>query len=267
MIKEYLTYIQSVKGLTENSVKAYAQDFRQFVCWAQAQQIRWSTLSRNDVDNYLLFMDRVGLSAATRCRRISALRQLCQWAHHKGLLSMNPFQYAQSPKKAHKLPQTIDKAVLLQYLETPALTQRSIYIHALVALLYDTGIRIQEAIEIRWDDVNTSEHSILIHGKGRKERKVYYTQRIIPHVGKVATIRKGYMLPMDCQYLWRKMLHEEITGLHPHMIRHTFASDMLNAGASLECVSALLGHESIKTTQIYAQLNNNSLRAAYHQFH
>lgn len=267
MIKEYLTYIKKVRNLSDNTVRAYRKDLQDFTRWARPEGLTWSTLKKQDIDRYNAHLGEQEKAATTRCRRISAIRNMLRWAMHEGILKENAAQWCQSPKLEETLPKGIDPNTLTQYLERPATTDRARTIHALVALMLDTGCRLQEAIDIRCEDVNVTERSITIHGKGKKERKVYFTDRTIMHCVATANKRKGYLIDKHNQWEIRDMMHKELPTVHPHMIRHTMATTMLNNGASLDVISQLLGHTSRKTTERYARVSTKTTQRQFEQYH
>lgn len=267
MIKEYLQYLREVRNLSDNTIIAYGKDLKNFTAWALPQGLTWRTLTKTDVDNYNAYLGTIDKAPTTRCRRVSAIRNLLRWAKHEGLLQDNVAQFCQSPKIGETLPRAIDLHILENYLKSPAQTERAKTIHALVALILDTGCRLQESIDIRITDVNTDEQSIIIHGKGRKERKVYYTARTMYHCSLVGGKRPGYLIDNDNQWELRTMMAKELPGLNPHAIRHTMATTMLNKGASLDVISLLLGHSSRKTTERYARLSVATTQEQYKLYH
>lgn len=267
MKQEFLNYLENVRNYSQHTLRAYELDITDFANWANPRGLRWSTLTKQDIDNYAAELHKKGLSSSTQRRRITALRSLLQWAMREGKLASNPARYCQLPKAEETLPMGLEKAIIENYLNTPAMTERAKTIHALVALLYDTGIRLQEALDIRCEDVDPVAHTIRIHGKGRKERIVYFTERTIEHCAHVGNKRNGYLIDCDNQRAIRLMMAQEIHGAHPHAIRHTFATELLNNGASLDTISALLGHSSRKTTERYAKVSNPTVQQQYYQFH
>ena len=263
MIHEYLTYLQNNKGLSANTLIAYNKDLKAFVTWAQPKGLRWSTITRQNIDEYI---GQLEISPATTRRKISAIRQLFTWMHHEGLLTQNVARYLQSPKAPEQLPQAADGEVIERYLALHATTSQRETIQAVVALIKDTGLRIQECLDLRITDMSAKAHTIRVTGKGNKERIVYYTDAVIPYLAKVYGRRDNYLIPVGSQRTIRQMMQAEL-GTHPHAIRHLFATDMINRGASLTAIGHLLGHKSTSTTERYAKVANTFAQQQYTMYH
>lgn len=267
MIQEYLTYLEKNLNYSENTIRAYSNDLQGFAKYAKTMGWRWSTLTKQQIDQYVASLHD-HYEPKTINRRISSLRSMLQWAMRNSYLPQNPARFVQSQKLASTLPETADREALISYLGTPATSEQSEIIHALIALLLDTGIRLQEAIDIRCEDINVNQRSITIHGKGNKQRIVYFTDRTIEHNIRTANRRKGYLLPIENQQTLRYMMYDELRGIthtHPHAIRHLWATDLIANGASLQAVSALMGHQSVKTTERYTHIANNWVKAQYNK--
>lgn len=270
MIQEFLDYQKTRRGLADNTLEAYAKDLTAFVRFAQREGLRWSTLTKQDIDRWLSELDAEGKSASTINRHLASIRGLLTWAHHEGILETNAARFCQHKKQEERLPEQAPIEDIEKYLDMEAHTERREVIQALIRLLLDTGIRIQEAIDIRRSDFDTDEMSIRIHGKGRRERKVYYKQRTIEKLVKIGGRYGEHLLPQWTQRSYRMAMISELQPLgirtHPHALRHTFATGMLNRGADINVVSFLLGHKSVKTTERYARVSNTTAMQQYNQF-
>ena len=270
MIKEFLNYIDKNRNLSKNTIENYARDLNSFVVYAQVLGWRWSTINQHNVEEYLAFLHDCKLKPATINRRLSSLRSMLQWAYRQGILESNAARFVQSQKIDRKLPDVADEDALRRYLSTTPTTDKARTIHALVAILLETGCRLQEAIDMRICDVHAQDSSITVNGKGKKQRLVYFSKTFRQYATLMSNVRKGYLLPIgDAQQL-RYMFYDELrpyTRTHPHAIRHLWASKMLKNGADLAVISHLMGHESIKTTERYLHLADNHIRQQYFQFH
>lgn len=270
MIQEFLDYLRTNRNLSENTIQAYAQDLHNFVDYCKVIGLRWSTIEQSDIEDYVSNMHEAGKAAATINRHISSIRCLFTWAQTHGLLQKNAARYVRSYKQSESLPTIADKEALMKYLDTEAKTMKSRTIHGLIALLLDTGIRIQEAIDIRKEDIDMKTMSIKIHGKGRKERKVFFTTLMMQHCCSLLDLREGYLIPIENQRTLRYWMYEELKGItktHPHAIRHLFATSMLENGAEITAISHLLGHNSITTTQRYSHVTCNYAENQYRLYH
>lgn len=264
MISEYLNYLSQVRNLSKHTIKAYHQDLMHFVEYAKRNQLRWSDITKQDLVDYQLELAYENLSPASRARMTSSLRQCLQYQVNMGYLKENPARYLQSPKQESRLPQTADMADIMAYLRTTPLSEPDRMLHALVALLADTGIRLQEALDIRRQDINKAEHSILIHGKGNKERKVYYSDMSAMHLNRYAAHHTDYIFierdQKEIRYQMYAFVGQTIKGAHPHLFRHTYATEMLKRGCDINTLRKLMGHSSVKTTEIYAQVEDATAR-------
>lgn len=266
MIQEYLNYQEKRKGLSANTLTAYRKDLHKWVTWAQKNGLRWSTTTKQDLDAWLTDMHDRSINASTINRCISSVRGLFTWAHHEGILKDNPARYLQAHRKRETLPQVVKVDDIETYLSKPCKSHDSAIGHALIALLRDTGLRLQEAIDLKLADFDTTEQSITVRsGKGSKERKVFYTHRTVEHCVRIAGRYAPYLLPRWEQRDYRQVVAREL-GTHPHALRHTFATNLLNNGADLKVVSHLLGHASVKTTERYAKVTNTTAQNQYNKF-
>lgn len=268
MIQDYIKYLRCNLNYSDNTTRAYRQDLTQFCQWAKPKGLRWSTIEKSDIDNWVSELHGVYQPKSIQ-RKVTAIRSLMRWAHVNGLLAANPARYVQSPKQAQRLPNVADKEALERYLSNEVTSYRSAVIHALIAVLIDTGIRLQEAIDIRTVDIDADAHSIRINGKGGKERIVYYTERMTTHCVRTCNMRSGYLLPVADQRELRYMMYAELKGYtvtHPHAIRHLWATEMVAHGASLQAVASLMGHSSVKTTERYTHISDEWLRSQYEEY-
>ena len=261
MIQEFLNYQATNKGLSTLTLEGYAKDLKVFVKYAQAHGLRWSTIDREDIDNYVREEVERGMKPRTIKKRVEVVRLLFTYANHKGLLTDNPARYTQVPKVGEELPKAADDEQLITYLSRPATTRQGYIIHAIVALILETGMRIGEITSMRGEDIDTNNRAILVHGKGSKERYVYYS-RLSEEYVKAMSYRKGLIFT-DTQINYRYMMYAELPGIHPHAIRHTFAVNQLNRGMDLKTLSTLMGHKHVQTTEIYTHMLTDNVRMQY----
>lgn len=266
MIKEFLTYAEKVKNLDSKTIETYAMNLQRFVAYATKKNLRWSTLTKQDLDAYIMTMHDENYKPATIRQHIATLRQLLTWATMENRLATNPARYLQAPRMEQTEPQPADREALTHYLNTPATTHDARIAHGLIALLMFTGIRIQEAIDARTEDVDIEKKRILIHGKGRKQRYVYFNAEVVKHLAPIANMRIGYLIPLCEQRTLREIMAKELEGItktHPHAIRHSFASAMGAKGCDLATIGKTLGHKHLSTTQRYVHTTEEQKAAAY----
>lgn len=264
MVQEFLNYQATNKGLAEETIYGYQKDLKAFIGWAQPKGLRWSTITPTDMEAYVQDERERGMMPATIKKRIEVVRLIFSWAQHRGMLTANPAQYTQAPKAAKTLRQAADAKQLEDYMQSPSLTRDAYLIHAVVAIIYETGIRIGELLKIEGKDIDPDQRAIKIHGKGANERIVYYGERSAKYL-QAMSYRRGRCLEETDAEIRCKMA-KEIRGCHPHAIRHTFACRMLNAGMPLKTLSTLMGHEHEATTEIYARMATDKMRAEYQKY-
>ena len=272
MIRQFLEYEQKVKNLSPNTVRAYGNDLTSFCQWLQATHTasRWGAVTKDDIERYVIALHDAKKKPATIRRHIAAIRCMYHYFMKKGLLTSNPARYIESPKLRKTQPSTISTEALESYIDD---TANPLALRALIALLYETGLRISEATAIDTKDVDPKTHSIRIHaGKGLKTRTVFYGNRTRRILNEYLGARRGVIFQgasacqREIRYQIWKALNEHVIGerqASPHIIRHTFAMQALNNGMPLTSLQAILGHENPKSTEIYAQATINTQQRDY----
>lgn len=270
MIQEFITYQTQVRGLSPRTCQEYEKELHAFAKWARPYKLRWSTLTKQDIDKHTASMSQAGLKPATIKKRVSAIRALYRWLEHEGRMTNNPARWCQTPRLQERLPQACDVKQIDAYLRTPAKDEKAGKMHIAVALLIETGCRLSELMNMRTHDFNKKEKSIRVTGKGGKERFVYYGERSAQALN---TWAKGINGPLfagwsgdNLRWEMYRQLGNYCPRVHPHKLRHTFATAMLNNGMPLKTLSVLLGHSSVTTTEIYAKANEKRTSAIYNKF-
>ncbi len=291
IIFEYLALLRSTKNLSPKTIIAYQSDLTDFSCY-----IRDSGLSEERVLDYIqeLSQNRK-LKDSTITRKIIVLKMFFNYLHSKRYIEDNFFKaYNIKYKREKKLPKTLainETARLLTYVSKQRLTANSAFEIwkttrnlALIDILISTGIRIAEAAAISTDDVIASEHTILIHGKGRKQRLIYiscpqtWTNLVqwlkIRNTKTVNTNRvfvNRYGNPISIhgiEYIYNTVKVK--TGINsnstPHYLRHTFATNLLSNGADLRSVQEILGHSSVATTEIYTEVTTKRKKQVLNKY-
>lgn len=263
MIQEFLEYQAKNKGLAEQSVEGYRKELKAFTRWASPRGLRWSTLTSKDVDAYVRDEQERGMKPRTIKKRVETLRLLYNWANHQGLLTENPARYTQTPKWGEELPKAADEQRIIEYIDSPATTREGMLVHAIVTLIYETGMRIGEVTSMRGTDIDTEQHTIRLTGKGNVERVVLYGKRFERYAEMMS--KNHRIIFYENQETYRYMMYRELPGVNPHAIRHTFACSQLGKGMPLKSVSTLMGHKHIETTEIYARLSLDNIKNQYQQ--
>jgi len=295
-IANFLKSLASEKHYSIFTVSAYAIDLGQFVKFLQNShsEIFNSTgvegITRRHIRAFLAYLSQQGLSRRSIGRKLAAVRSFFKFLIRNGVLSVNPAKGIQTPKYQKKLPAFLGIPEALRLLSLPdGHSPVGLRDRAILEIFYGTGIRLRELTNMDLDDINFSKGLIRIYGKGRKERLVplgknaaqtlqaYLEKRHLLLQNTPYHDRKAVFLsergkripPRSVQQLVRKYLSmiSEMSSLSPHLLRHTFATHLLEAGADLEAVKELLGHASLSTTQIYTHVTMETLKKIYRQAH
>jgi integrase/recombinase XerD len=288
-VDRFLEYLRVRKRASDNTIRGYRLDLRDFVEWCRAQNLSsWSELDRSRIRTWLGWMNREGYATSSVSRKLSAVRSLFRFLEIQRELEQNPVSLVKAPKQVKYLPSVLTVAEVERLLEQPD-SSRPIGLRDLAALevLYSTGLRVSELLAIRLADIDWEGRSIRVIGKGNKERIVLLGARAMEcletyiHTSRPALMNGKHDESLFLSRLGRglsvRMFHVAIgnylqgAGLGkrvtPHTLRHTFASHLLEGGADLRVVQELLGHANLSTTQIYTHVSEGHLRDSYAKAH
>jgi len=281
MIEEFLEYLEHERNFSKHTILNYQKDLDAYSAFLSENNLNIKSASSSDVRKYIQFRSNKGYSTATISRTISCLKSFYKYLVLEKSFKNNPMSLISCPKKENKLPNYLkyqDLEILFDSVDTTSYGQRDILI---LEMLYSTGIRVSELVNIEIKNINFEEHKILVLGKGNKERYVYYgtkCQKILDDYLKIRKANTNYLLVNKHgnklnERTVRKIIEETTkkAGINvhvtPHVLRHTYATHMLNEGADLKSVGDLLGHENLSTTQIYTHVSNERLRNVYLNSH
>lgn len=266
MITNYINYLMTLKGYSKNTAEAYEKDLRNFARWARKNlnDARWSMITRADLDRYIADLVSAGLKPATTNRRLAAIAGLYRYFKREGKQINNPCQYESRRKVGERVPNTIPEEELqIAYENAVGVTK------VMLGLLSTTGMRIQEMLDLRWQDIDFKKSTIRVKGKGNKERIVYSTPQALEQLG----IMQPYTKPNEniftlSQRDARRMIfaalkpYSTAKQLSPHAIRHTFATNLAAKGVNCSTLSNILGHKDLNTTQQYIDLGQMQAQQA-----
>ncbi len=287
-VAEFLAALQTERGASRNTLSAYRRDLSGFEGFLRERRWRMSRIGISELSRYLLALRSRGLSSRSVARHLSALRGLYRFLVREGRVRRDPTTEIESPKLPQRLPRALSTeqvATLLGAVDgTGPVTIRD---RALLELLYATGMRASECCDLRIEEVNLAAGYVMPMGKGSRQRLVpvgaqalHWVRRYLTEArpalvknrepGTLFVNRRGGRLSR--QGLWgilRKMVRRAgIRGIiSPHVLRHSFASHLLERGADLRSVQVMLGHADISTTQIYTHLSSRTVREMYMRFH
>ena len=283
-ILEFLDYLDVIKKHSENTINNYRVDLLEFL---EFNNDKIFDVDRDTVTRYMQYLYDKDVSKSTISRRLSSLRSFYNYLYKNGKVEKNYFASIKNPKKESGLPKLvkeidIDKMFSIPDTRNP-LGQRNLLI---IRMLYATGVRVSELVNICIRDIDINERTIRILGKGSKERIVIFgnnTKEILElylNNGRYKLSRgnNDYLfLNKDGNQLSDRYVRNIINDIifkasiqmhvSPHMLRHTFATDMLNNGADLVSVKEILGHESLNTTSIYTHVSDDKIREIYNKAH
>ena len=293
MKEAFLEYLKHIKRYSMHTVSAYEQDIDDFEHFILSESLAPSLESVSRVRlvrYYIADMQTRKLKTTTISRRISSLRMFYDYLVEHTLLNDNPFQDIQAPKLEKKLPERLhDEDIDLIFASIDLKKPLSYRNYVMFDMLYSCGLRASEVTQLEVKDIKMDDRQLVITGKGQKTRIVPFTKTLQRNLKHYITYIRPTLLKLDQEdsqvvFLSRlgqpmtvrnlqKMLNQlikksgETFKIHPHMLRHAFASTMLSHGADLRSVQELLGHKNISTTQIYTHLTTEEVLKAYQKSH
>jgi len=286
VLQSYYDHLIAEKNLSENSLKSYSRDMEQFTDYINKEGV----VSLSDIDNlivrgFLYHLADAGTGNNSVGRKLSTLRGFFRFLCREGLLDANPAEQVHAPKKEQRLPRFIredEMEALIKEMDHWS-DSRGIRDRAVFYLLYSAGIRVSELTGLAIRDVDFFSNTIKVKGKGRKERIVPVGSKAMSALKQYFEIRQGKdsskvvflnskntpLLPRAVRYLLDKLFIRlsSFRKISPHMLRHSFATHMLDNGADLRSVQELLGHASLSTTQIYTHVSKKRLKEIYDRCH
>jgi len=284
-LRSYLRHLKHERRLSPHTLKAYERDLRNFITFYEREGLTQASLDSYAIRRYAAECHRKGASPRSLARRLSALRQFLGFLVQTEVLASNPATHVQAPKPARRLPATLDTdqvAKLLELEGDDGLTARD---RAMLELLYSSGLRLAELVGLDLVDLDVRDRSVRVTGKGNKTRVVPVGRRALEalelwftHRGRMArpgeqavfiSQRGTRLAPRTVQLRlkhWAKRQGSSVH-IHPHMLRHSFATHLLESSRNLRAVQELLGHASISTTQVYTHLDFQHLAQIYDQAH
>lgn len=288
-IDQFLDSMKVERGLSPHTLEAYGRDLREWSSFLQKKKVKdWEKVTPLHVTDFLVFLSKKGLHSKTLSRHLTSVRNLLSFLVGEKILKDNVARQVESPKIGKKLPSflTYDEVeILLAQPNTETL--RGERDRTMIELLYSSGLRISELINLTVGNINLEKGYLIAFGKGRKERLVpigrsaqnwlkVYLEHGRPEVLKEKKSSALFITrlgqKMSRQAFWQLLKKYALRGgikthLSPHTLRHSFATHLLERGADLRSVQTLLGHSNVATTQIYTHVNMTHLRHIYEKFH
>lgn len=291
-INSYISFLKNEKNYSNNTVISYKNDLLQLLNYLKDYKIirrnNIQYIDRSIMRKYIVYLKKCDYSARSICRKISTVRSFFKFLSREGIVDINPTINLMTPKIKKKLPSFLYLEEINKLIETPpGNTIFGIRDRAILELLYGTGMRVGELVNLNISDIDLHEKTVRVFGKGSKERILPLGNPSIKAVQKYLTVRnifrKNISINQNDQnalllnrfggrlsarsirrliikYMKIACLNKKIS---PHVLRHSFATHLLGGGADLRSVQELLGHESLSTTQIYTHITKERLKAIY----
>ncbi|MDE2511203.1 MAG: tyrosine recombinase XerD [Elusimicrobia bacterium] len=285
LLEEYTRYLSLERGLSPRTVTAYATDVGHFLAWANEEKIDPRSLSKSALDDFLWHEKERGLGAASLGRRVNALKSFFMYLAVEANLPENPAEHLKGPRMPKRLPKFLSQRDAQRLLAAPnGVTYLDVRDRAMLELLYAAGLRVSELVALKPEGVNLQEGWVRVLGKGAKERMVPVHPRALSALKLYLSEReRRFKAPAPELFLGRtgkKLSREQfwrilrglgkragLNDVHPHLLRHTFATHLLAGGADLRSVQEMLGHADLSTTQIYTHLDSAALKSAHAKHH
>lgn len=285
-LQKFLTHLEHERGLSPQTVSAYGRDLDAFTRFCAEDDVTDpARVNEHLVRALVARRHRQGLDGRSLQRLLSAIRSFYRYLLREGAAKQNPALGVKAPKAGRKLPATLDPDMLEQLLSFPTDTPIALRDKALLELFYSSGLRLSEVAELTWDQLDLGAGMVTVRGKGNRQRMVpvgrpareallaWRTRR----AGIAAFNEPRVFVSMQGKPLAVRSIQDRIghwarhQGLpqhvHPHLLRHSFASHMLESSGDLRAVQELLGHADISTTQVYTHLNFQHLAEVYDKAH
>ncbi|UNE54204.1 site-specific tyrosine recombinase XerD [Bartonella machadoae] len=298
VIERFLEMMSAERGAATHTLSAYQHDLQ----WAQNELSSHSrslfSAQRKDLMSLLSLMHTLGFTASSQARRLSTLRQFYQFLYAEGLRADDPSYDIDAPRQGRPLPKVISEGAVTKLLDLAQLEVeqadygsknhfRALRLQVLIEMLYATGLRISELVSLPVQAVRGGGCSLLVRGKGKKERMVLLSKKARQVLTQWLNLRdqgndaeSPYLFPAHSEtgYIARQVVARDLKGLanrsgitsrhfSPHVLRHAFASHLLQNGADLRAVQHLLGHSDIATTQIYTHVLEEGLYRLVNEHH
>ena len=287
-INDYVLYLQTEKRLSKNTITSYQTDIRLYLDYIYKYRAKEdvSFIDKKDVEGYITTLKKRGFSAKTMARKITAIKSFHEFLVLERISDEDPTKLIKGPKKELHLPKVLsyeEVVKLIESVETESII--GLRNRAILEVMFSTGARISEITEMEVGQVHLNQGYIILFGKGSKERKnpisemaIKYLRDYLTRRNELSKVPSKYVFlnykggHISRNYLYR-FINEQayIAGIDkdisPHVIRHSFATVLLQNGANLRSVQELLGHEDISTTEIYTHVSNKELKEKYNNIH
>lgn len=282
-VEVYLQYLQKVRNYSENTIMGYLAELTKYDNYLKEKNISYLHIKKNEIWEYLKFLDEKKYSTSSISRHITAIRSFYTFLQESGVIETNIYKSIHNPKLKRTLPDVLNYEEIEALLSfSDLLTPWDYQIRLIFELLYATGLRVSELSDIKIKDIDKLNKTIRTTGKGDKTRIVFYGDYASLALEDFLNVRENLLKTKTFDYLLvnkrglklsRSSIEQIVAKrvkkialehhVSPHTLRHTFATHLLENGADIRTVQELLGHEKLGTTQIYTHITNDFLRKEY----
>lgn len=288
MKEKFLEKLKYEYNYSDLTINGYDYEITKFLDYLNDNHLDYKKINIDMIRNYLKYLDSLKYKKNSISKNLSSLRSYYKFLTEEKVVLNNPFKNISNPKKDKKLPDFLNYEEINKLFDSAdTKTPLGLRNRCILELLYDTGIRVSELVNLKINDIEFDKKIINILGKGKKERIVYYGDYLQEVLEKYINDSRKYLLnnklseylilnnngskitTRGVEYIIDKMVNEAAIKhkISPHVLRHTFATHMLNGGADIKSIQQLLGHESLSTTGIYTHITNDVLRQEYLKNH
>lgn len=277
-VDKFLFFLKVELNYSELTIKSYQLDLTDFFGYIESKKINYLTITNYDVRGYLKYLDSCNLKNSTISRRISTLRTFYNYLVDENIVENNVFHNVKNPKLEKKLPNYLNYNEMEELLESIDIsTTEGLEKRLLIEMFYSTGCRVSEMINVKISDIDFTNKTIRIMGKGSKERIVFFNNHSLIAINKYLENRgfnndylvlnnKGKEITVrGIELIIKNVIDKACLKVHvsPHTFRHTFATHMLSNGCPLKSVQELLGHASLSSTEIYTHITDDYIKSEY----
>lgn len=286
-LEEYMNYLLYQRNYSIHTIRSYQENLDLFFKYLKIENLSYNNLTYQDIRPFFNYLANKKYSNASTAHIISSIRGFYKFLNRQNVITLNPFALVSTPKQDKKIPKFLYYDELEILFQVPDLTtSKGIRDRLILELLYATGMRASELVSVKVSDIDFSNKQIKILGKGNKERYVYFGDYALEYLNLYLNQAREKLLKHPSDYLLinnkgtpletrgvRVIINDLInkssldTKISPHALRHTFATHLLNEGCDILSVQELLGHQSLKATQIYTHVTDEKLKNVYLHTH
>jgi integrase/recombinase XerD len=289
LVDTFLSYLSVERGLSQNTISSYRQDLGAYMDFLEKARIEaLAKIARADINNFMLSQKDNGMAANSIARRLAAIRMFHRFLNRERIIKGDPTTLIDSPKLWKKIPDTLSLAEIEALLAQPDLrNKQGIRDKAVLETMYATGMRVSEVVGLKLADVNLDIGFLRCVGKGNKERVIPLGKKAMLSIRRyLQQTRPSLLKGRETEFLFLSRFGKKISRvslwklirkyarlakikkpIKPHLLRHSFATHLLERGADLRSVQEMLGHANISTTQIYTHVNKERLKSIHKMYH